>query len=309
MPRRKRDGAIVIEPTLWDGEHDGFRGAARRQLPGRQVRSVRVGQGRRDVLHRGLSAVAAEHEATPTTWSPRWTSPASTWRSCRTTTCTATSTTTSPRPFGSIPTATSGRSRSRRSRPSRSPDRRAAPVRGDFGFRAVFFQRAWLRPGRERRPGGRPEFGPFWERGAAARRGRCTCTGSSRSGGGRQRRGPLPGDRIVHTMPNWNFPREGIGRMPREGKIHLRQDIRELLALPNVGSSQPIAYGALSPAAAASSAASAADRRPQVEGWALGPPRPILRPLVFLLVPERFVASGAEVSRRYGARRAIWRRR
>src|SRR5207248_46145 len=50
---------------------------------------------------------------------------------------------------------------------------------------------------------------------------------------------------IVHTIPTWNFPREGVGRMPREGKIRIRQDIRDLLSLPNVHFEiTPIAYGA-----------------------------------------------------------------
>src|SRR5207244_5776982 len=54
-----------------------------------------------------------------------------------------------------------------------------------------------------------------------------------------------PGVPIVHTIPTWNFPREGIGRTPREGKIRIRQDIRDLLGLPNVYFEiTPIAYGA-----------------------------------------------------------------
>ena len=56
----------------------------------------------------------------------------------------------------------------------------------------------------------------------------------------------FPGIQIIHTLPTWNFPRDGIGRMPREGKIHLRQDFRELLAQPNFHFEiSPIAYGAL----------------------------------------------------------------
>jgi predicted TIM-barrel fold metal-dependent hydrolase len=54
-----------------------------------------------------------------------------------------------------------------------------------------------------------------------------------------------PETRLVHWIPTWNFPRDGIGRMPREGRIHLREDIHALLSLPNVYFEiSPIAYGA-----------------------------------------------------------------
>lgn len=51
---------------------------------------------------------------------------------------------------------------------------------------------------------------------------------------------------MVHWIPTWNFPRAGIGRMPREGKVHLRDDIKALLSLPNMYFEIcPIAYGAM----------------------------------------------------------------
>jgi len=50
---------------------------------------------------------------------------------------------------------------------------------------------------------------------------------------------------LVHWIPTWNFPRDGIGGMPREGRVHIRQDIRDLLSLPNMHFELcPIAYGA-----------------------------------------------------------------
>ena len=117
-------------------------------------------------------------------------------------------------------------------------------VRG-FGFRGVFFQRGSMQLAGNNDELDNRKYDPFWE--------------AVKSLGGMvylhgffdewremanlaRRYSEVP---VVHTLPTWNFPRNGIGRMPREGKVHIRQDIKELLSLPNFYFEiSAIAYGA-----------------------------------------------------------------
>jgi predicted TIM-barrel fold metal-dependent hydrolase len=247
MPRRKRDGAIVTEPTLWDGEHDGFDG-----LLDVNFRAGRFGRYEWDkdgesYYTEGFPPSLQDMESTADYMVAQM-------------------------DFAGIDVAVLQNDylygylndyfgEAVRRYPSRFvgtvklreveafTDAQLSELNrcaADFGFKGVFFQKAGFNLAGSRDRLDDRKFDQLWSE--IERLGlmlylhgffdEWTKIASVAS--------RFPGIEIVHTLPTWNFPRDGIGRMPREGKVHLRQDIRELLSLPNFSFEiGPIAYGAL----------------------------------------------------------------
>jgi predicted TIM-barrel fold metal-dependent hydrolase len=246
QPRRKRDGAIVVEPTLWDGRTSGFEGLLEVNFRAGKYGRYEWDKDGETYYTEGFPPSLQNMEADPDYMAAQM-------------------------EFTGVDVAVLQNdylyghlneyfAEAIRRYPERYigtikikeaeayEDRQIAELHrcAELGFRAVFFQRASLRlAGCDARVDD-PRFGPFWDE--VQRLGlvaylhgffdewKHVANLAAR----------YPDVPMLHTIPNWNFPREGIGRMPREGRVHLRQDIRELLALPNVWFEiTPIAYGAL----------------------------------------------------------------
>jgi predicted TIM-barrel fold metal-dependent hydrolase len=246
QPRRKRDGAIVVEPTLWDGKTEGFEGLLDVNFRAGKYGRYEWDKDGETYYTEGFPPSLQDNEATADYMVAQM-------------------------DFVGVDRAVLqndflyGYLNDYFGEAVRKyPDRLIGTVKvrepeafaddqirelhrcvTDFGFRGVFFQKSGFRLAGSDDRIDDPKFRPFWDEvrtlglmvyfhgffdewrhlAAVAER--------------------YPGVPMVHTIPTWNFPRDGIGRMPREGKIHIRQDIRDLLSLPNMHFEiTPIAYGA-----------------------------------------------------------------
>jgi predicted TIM-barrel fold metal-dependent hydrolase len=247
QPRRKRDGAIIAEPTLWDGKTEGYAGLL-------------------DVNFRAGKYGRYEWDKDGETYYTEGFPP-----SLQNMECTADYMVAQMDYIGvdvavlqndylyghlndyfadavrTYPSRCIGTIKVTEAEAYTDPQLRVVErYAREYGFKGLFFQRGELRLAGRTDELDDPKFRPLWEE--LRRLGLMLFLHHFFDEWRQMARVAerYPDMPIVHTLPTWNFPRDGIGRMPREGKVHLRQDIRDLLSLPNVYCEiGPIAYGAM----------------------------------------------------------------
>src|SRR5262245_15349979 len=224
QPRRRSDGAIVVEPTLWDGKTEGFEGLLDVNFRAGKYGRYEWDRDGETYYTEGFPPSLQDNEASPDYMVAQM-------------------------DFVGVDVAVLqndflyGYLNEYFAEAVRQhPDRLVGTVKvrepeafrdeqirelhrcvGEYGFRGVFFQKSGFRLAGSDDRVDDPMFRPFWDE--VRKLGVMVYFHGffeewRQLAAVAERYADVP---MVHTIPTWNFPRDGIGRTPREGRVHIRQ--------------------------------------------------------------------------------------